>query len=125
MESESEPEDDEEKIPNPLNLPLGWDGKPIPLWLFKQYGLGIKYPCEICGNYVYMGRQAFEQHFTVGVVTTIVSFSHTERPCRNGDTHRACAALASPIASNSRKSPLLKMPSSVRLPFFSDGLSSQ
>ncbi|TPX33358.1 hypothetical protein SmJEL517_g03725 [Synchytrium microbalum] len=56
-------EDDEEKIYNPLKLPLGWDGKPIPYWLYKLHGLGVEYPCEICGNYVYMGRKAFERHF--------------------------------------------------------------
>ncbi|VDN17802.1 unnamed protein product [Gongylonema pulchrum] len=45
--------DDEEddSIPyNPKNLPLGWDGKPIPYWLYKLHGLNISYPCEICGN---------------------------------------------------------------------------
>ncbi|CAG8537906.1 4414_t:CDS:2 [Paraglomus occultum] len=44
-------------------LPLGWDGKPIPYWLYKLHGLGVEYPCEICGNYVYMGRKAFDRHF--------------------------------------------------------------
>ena len=61
---ESESDDDEEKpIYNPLKLPLGWDGKPIPYWLYKLHGLGVEYPCEICGGYVYMGRKAFERHF--------------------------------------------------------------
>ena len=57
--------DDEgdEKIYNPLKLPLAWDGKPIPFWLYKLHGLGVEFPCEICGNYVYMGRRAFEKHF--------------------------------------------------------------
>jgi len=50
-------------IYNPLNLPLGWDGKPIPFWLYKLHGLGIEYKCEICGNYSYWGRRAFERHF--------------------------------------------------------------
>ncbi|RUS25551.1 hypothetical protein BC938DRAFT_471988, partial [Jimgerdemannia flammicorona] len=56
-------DDDEDKIYNPLKLPLGWDGKPIPYWLYKLHGLGVEYPCEICGNYVYMGRKAFDKHF--------------------------------------------------------------
>ncbi|KAJ3093096.1 hypothetical protein HK102_009528 [Quaeritorhiza haematococci] len=60
---ESDDEEDEDKIYNPLKLPLGWDGKPIPYWLFKLHGLGVEYPCEICGNYVYMGRKAFDRHF--------------------------------------------------------------
>jgi splicing factor 3A subunit 3 len=44
-------------------LPLGWDGKPIPYWLYKLHGLGIEYKCEICGNFSYWGRRAFEMHF--------------------------------------------------------------
>lgn len=53
----------EDKIYNPLKLPLAWDGKPIPFWLYKLHGLGVEYPCEICGNFVYMGRRAFDKHF--------------------------------------------------------------
>jgi len=58
-------DDDAEDRPiyNPLNLPLGWDGKPIPFWLYKLHGLGIEYKCEICGNYSYWGRRAYERHF--------------------------------------------------------------
>lgn len=56
--------DDEEKIYNPLKLPLAWDGKPIPFWLYKLHGLGVEFPCEICGNFVYMGRRAFDKHFS-------------------------------------------------------------
>ncbi|KAI8909627.1 hypothetical protein EDD86DRAFT_226161 [Gorgonomyces haynaldii] len=56
-------EEGDEKLYNPLKLPIGWDGKPIPYWLFKLHGLGIQHPCEICGGYVYMGRKAFERHF--------------------------------------------------------------
>lgn len=64
---------EEEKIYNPLKLPLGWDGKPIPFvcfsvdpfftrkdfctdlgsavqWLYKLHGLGVEYECEICSN---------------------------------------------------------------------------
>jgi len=49
---------------NPKNLPLGWDGKPIPYWLYKLHGLNIGYSCEICGNQVYKGPKAFQRHFT-------------------------------------------------------------
>lgn len=49
-------EDDDEKIYNPLKLPLGWDGKPIPYWLYKLHGLGVEFKCEICSDYVYQGR---------------------------------------------------------------------
>jgi splicing factor 3A subunit 3 len=55
--------DGDEKIYNPLKLPLAWDGKPIPFWLYKLHGLGVEFPCEICGNYVYMGRRNFDKHF--------------------------------------------------------------
>ena len=55
--------DGDEKIYNPLKLPLAWDGKPIPYWLYKLHGLGVELSCEICGNFVYMGRRAFDKHF--------------------------------------------------------------
>ncbi|KAJ3225375.1 proteasome regulatory particle base subunit [Clydaea vesicula] len=63
-ESEGDDDVDDEKIYNPLKLPLGWDGKPIPYWLYKLHGLGVEYPCEICGGYVYMGRKVFDRHFS-------------------------------------------------------------
>lgn len=63
IDQDSDEDEDDEKIYNPLKLPLGWDGKPIPYWLYKLHGLGVEYPCEICGNYVYMGRKAFDKHF--------------------------------------------------------------
>lgn len=51
-----EDDDDEARIYNPLKLPLGWDGKPIPYWLYKLHGLGVEYKCEICSDFIYMGR---------------------------------------------------------------------
>jgi len=48
---------------NPLNLPIGPDGKPIPYWLYKWQGLGNEYICEICGNFSYWGHRDFEKHF--------------------------------------------------------------
>ncbi|KAK4301111.1 hypothetical protein Pmani_026724 [Petrolisthes manimaculis] len=61
--SESEEEADDEVPYNPKNLPLGWDGKPIPYWLYKLHGLNISYNCEICGNFTYKGPKAFQRHF--------------------------------------------------------------
>ncbi|XP_045118430.1 splicing factor 3A subunit 3-like [Portunus trituberculatus] len=61
--SESEEEPDDEVPYNPKNLPLGWDGKPIPYWLYKLHGLNISYNCEICGNFTYKGPKAFQRHF--------------------------------------------------------------
>lgn len=60
---EEEDEDEEEEVYNPLKLPLGWDGKPIPYWLYKLHGLNLEFTCEICGNYSYWGRRAYERHF--------------------------------------------------------------
>ncbi|KAE9410051.1 hypothetical protein BT96DRAFT_464377 [Gymnopus androsaceus JB14] len=62
-EEGEEEEEEEERIYNPLKLPLGWDGKPIPYWLYKLHGLGVEYRCEICSDYVYMGRKNFDRHF--------------------------------------------------------------
>jgi len=62
-DSDEEDEDDA-PIYNPKDVPLGWDGKPIPYWLFKLHGLNHFYPCEICGNESYRGRRNFEKHFT-------------------------------------------------------------
>lgn len=58
-------DEDEEDTPvyNPKNVPLDWDGKPIPYWLFKLHGLNHYYECEICGSESYRGRRAFELHF--------------------------------------------------------------
>ncbi|CAN7004841.1 splicing factor SF3a60 homolog [Brassica rapa] len=62
-EIESDDEEEEGGFYNPLNLPMGVDGKPIPYWLYKLHGLGQKFKCEICRNKIYKGRRAFERHF--------------------------------------------------------------
>ena len=56
-------EEDNQHFYNPKGLPLGWDGKPIPYWLYKLHGLSVEYKCEICGNKSYWGSLAFERHF--------------------------------------------------------------
>jgi len=63
-EDESEEEEEEEIRVGIQNYPVGWDGKPIPYWLYKLHGLGVEYKCEICGNQSYWGRRAFERHFS-------------------------------------------------------------
>lgn len=63
VQADTESDDDEQQIYNPLKLPMGWDGKPIPYWLYKLHGLGQEFKCEICGNHSYWGRRAFERHF--------------------------------------------------------------
>ncbi|KAM7204717.1 hypothetical protein V8F20_003501 [Naviculisporaceae sp. PSN 640] len=60
---EEKDQNGDDKIYNPLKLPLAWDGKPIPFWLYRLHGLGQEFPCEICGNFVYRGRRAFDKHF--------------------------------------------------------------
>ncbi|EAQ86405.1 hypothetical protein CHGG_07658 [Chaetomium globosum CBS 148.51] len=62
-EEEDEQDEGDDKLYNPLKLPLAWDGKPIPFWLYRLHGLGQEFPCEICGNFVYRGRRAFDKHF--------------------------------------------------------------
>ncbi|KAL0304398.1 UNVERIFIED_CONTAM: Splicing factor SF3a60 [Sesamum radiatum] len=63
VQPESESDDEDQQIYNPLKLPMGWDGKPIPYWLYKLHGLGQEFKCEICGNHSYWGRRAYERHF--------------------------------------------------------------
>lgn len=63
VQADSESDEEDQPIYNPLKLPLGWDGKPIPYWLYKLHGLGQEFKCEICGNHSYWGRRAFERHF--------------------------------------------------------------
>jgi len=62
-EEEEEIEEDPEIKMTIDNYPIGWDGKPIPYWLYKLHGLGVEYKCEICGNTSYYGRKAYEKHF--------------------------------------------------------------
>ena len=62
-DEDGEEDEGDDKIYNPLKLPLAWDGKPIPFWLYRLHGLGVEFPCEICGNFVYMGRRAYDKHF--------------------------------------------------------------
>ncbi|KAL6211405.1 hypothetical protein ACLB2K_016631 [Fragaria x ananassa] len=50
-QADTESDDDEQHIYNPLKLPIGWDGKPY--WLYKLHGLGQEFKCEICGNQSY------------------------------------------------------------------------
>lgn len=66
MDTQEGEEEDDGPIYNPLNIPLGWDGKPIPYWLYKLHGLGVEFNCEICGNTVYRGRLPFDRHFQQG-----------------------------------------------------------
>lgn len=61
-ESESDHEE-QQQIYNPLKLPMGWDGKPIAVWLYKLHGLNHEFKCEVCGDHSYFGRRAFERHF--------------------------------------------------------------
>lgn len=57
----------EEVLYNPKDVPLGWDGRPIPYWMYKLHGLNLEFRCEVCGNAVYKGPRCFERHFTEGV----------------------------------------------------------
>ena len=61
---DEEDDDATSRVYNPLKLPLGWDGRPIPFWLYKLHGLRNEFKCEICSDHVYHGRKNFEKHFT-------------------------------------------------------------
>ncbi|CAO1620644.1 unnamed protein product [Sympodiomycopsis kandeliae] len=62
---DSDDEEDEASLyKNPKKLPLGWDGRPIPVWLWKLHGLGVEYNCEICSDHIYHGRKNFDRHFS-------------------------------------------------------------
>ncbi len=56
-------DDDDEAAYNPLNLPLDWDGNPIPFWLYKLHQLNLRFACEICGGEEYRGTRNFYKHF--------------------------------------------------------------
>lgn len=43
IQADTESDDEDQQIYNPLKLPMGWDGKPIPYWLYKLHGLGQVY----------------------------------------------------------------------------------
>lgn len=62
-DNESDNSDDDDNLDGG-HLPLGTDGTPIPLWLYKLQGLHQRYTCEVCGNHEYRGRQQFDKHFT-------------------------------------------------------------
>lgn len=64
MLDDGDDEEVEKTIYNPKDVPLGWDGKPIPYWMYKLHGLNHEFKCEICGNATYKGPRAFERHFT-------------------------------------------------------------
>lgn len=65
-EREEEGQQLESTIYNPKDVPLGWDGKPIPYWMYKLHGLNHEFKCEVCGGAVYKGPRVFERHFTEG-----------------------------------------------------------
>lgn len=64
-EDEEDSDEEEGAIYNPLKLPLGWDGKPIPYWLYKLHGLG-----QVCA------RKDCTLSYCVGL------FIAAPRPCR-------------------------------------------
>ena len=48
---------------NPKNIPLDFDGKPIPYWLYKFRQLNRRFVCEVCCGQEFRGPRAFERHF--------------------------------------------------------------
>jgi hypothetical protein len=130
-----EDEEEEERIYNPLKLPLGWDGKPIPYWLYKLHGLGVEYRCEICSDQVYMGRfvssvhpiswpltsfsrKNFDRHFQVCVSQHVIIHVYRLVLFRNQDTLLACEPLGCLTQNTSMRSLVLKMLFPVSVDYF-------
>merc|ERR550525_480437 len=61
---DSDDMEDDPSILNPLQIPLDFDGKPIPYWLYKFRGLNRYFDCEICGGRKYRGPMSYERHFS-------------------------------------------------------------
>jgi len=87
---EEEEEEEDDIIYNPKNLPLGWDGKPIPYWLYKLHGLNIDYKCQIVATRLTEGRKP------------------SNGTLANGDTLTACAVSEFQTLPTSRTSPRSK-----------------
>ena len=91
--SDEDSNDEDAPIYNPKGVLLGWDGKPIPYWLFKLHGLNHFYPFEICGGESYRGRKDFETHFaearhsygmkSLGIPNKTFSRIYQDRRCAN------------------------------------------
>ena len=62
--ADSDSDDEDGPIYNPKKVPLDWDGKPIPYWLYKLHGLRFSFPCEVCGGVTYQGPKVFQEHFS-------------------------------------------------------------
>ena len=56
VSSDTDDDAKKKKLLKKSTLPVGFDGKPMPLWLFNLLGLGKQFKCEICGNAVYWGE---------------------------------------------------------------------
>ena len=87
---------------NLLDIPLSWNGRPIPFWLFKLYGLDKKFVCEICNGEVYRGRKDFLKHFSESRHTAALkSLGITNSEAFSGITSTADAlALAEKLAKH-------------------------
>jgi hypothetical protein len=86
VEEADEDEDEDGPLYNPLNLPLGWDGKPIPFWLYKLHGLAWS------SNVRYAGIKV-----TGGAELLIVTF-------KNGGMLMGCGVWVFPTRSTSTTS---------------------
>lgn len=116
-----EDDEDDARIYNPRKFPLGWDGKPIPYWLYKLHGLGVEYRCEICSDYVYMGRCALSSSRRLEELNVIAAGKTLSATSKSRDTPLACAPSAFPTSSTFTRSLASKTHLPVRHSFL-DGL---
>lgn len=109
-EGEDEDEDEDGKIYNPLKLPLGWDGKPIPFWLYKLHGLGVTFECELCSEN-YRGRKVSRLWLIPSIVGVTADCPRRSTGIsRKLDIRSQCVLSVYPTPNISTGSPKSRMP---------------
>ena len=77
-EEPSDSDEEDDFVYNPLKLPLGWDGKPIPYWLYKLHGLNQVLPFNVPS----FGTSCFDQWSALHLGSHASSHPHiTRAPC--------------------------------------------
>ncbi len=84
MEDDYDPDMEEPAMKMTIeNYPVGWDGKPIPYWLYKLHGLGVEYKCEVS----ILNRLLWDNWARFVVIPPIGVARRTKITSKNGVTH--------------------------------------